>query len=113
MSERPEAETDDPNLLAGEYVLGVLDHDARREAERRLAADPAFARDVAAWSERLGPLLEEIAPVSPPEHVWAGVAAALAPRPPRASCRTERGSGAPGRLSPPGRWRPASLRSRC
>ena len=34
---------DDDDLLAGEYVLGVLDADARREAQHRIGADRDFA----------------------------------------------------------------------
>ena len=66
--------------LAAEYVLGVLDGDARREAERRIATDPAFAREVAFWEERLGGLASEVAPVAPPEGVWQRVDAAITPR---------------------------------
>ena len=40
---------DDDDLLAGEYVLGVLDADARREAQRRIGADRDFAARVARW----------------------------------------------------------------
>ena len=40
----------DRDLLAAEFVLGALEGEERREAERLLAADAAFARSVAAWS---------------------------------------------------------------
>lgn len=64
-------------LLAAEYALGVLDATARREAERRIAAEPAFAAEVAAWQARLAPMLDEIAPVPAPARVWPRIRAAL------------------------------------
>lgn len=56
--------------LAGEYVLGVLDPSERAEAERRLAADPSFARSVAWWEERLTPLAADVASAQPSEGLW-------------------------------------------
>ena len=61
--------TDDPTinpaegnqLLAAEYVLGVLGIEERREVERRLAQEPALAREVAFWEERLGGLADAVA----------------------------------------------------
>lgn len=50
----PEHEGDD--LTAAEYVLGVLPQDERRQAERRIDTDPAFARLVDAWEVRLAPM---------------------------------------------------------
>jgi anti-sigma-K factor RskA len=59
---------EDRDLLAAEYVLGVLSAAERREAERRLQADLAFQRDVAFWEERLGGLASSIMPVTPPAN---------------------------------------------
>ncbi|MEH0195316.1 anti-sigma factor [Caulobacter sp. CCNWLY153] len=64
--------------LAGEYVLGVLDAAERAEAERRLAADPAFARSVAWWEERLTPLAADIAAAQPSEGLWPRIQALVA-----------------------------------
>ncbi|PVM86121.1 anti-sigma factor [Caulobacter radicis] len=64
--------------LAGEYVLGVLDATERAEAERRLAADPAFARSVAWWEERLTPLAADIAAAQPSEGLWPRIQAMVA-----------------------------------
>jgi anti-sigma-K factor RskA len=41
---------------AAQYALGVGDAASRAAAVRRIATDPAFASQVAAWSERLHPL---------------------------------------------------------
>jgi len=67
-----------PDMLAAEYVLGVLDASARAEAQARLAADPAFAEEVTYWEARLGPLAEDTAPVEPSPEMWARVEAATA-----------------------------------
>ena len=42
----------DDKMLAGEYVLGLLEGAARLDAERRLALDVAFAREVEIWRVR-------------------------------------------------------------
>ena len=62
---------------AAEYVLGVLSANERRSIEQRIAREPAFAREVAFWEEKLGGLAEGIAPVHPPAGAWARIEAAL------------------------------------
>ena len=64
-------------IIAAEYVLGVLGADERREVERRLAQEPALASAVAFWEEQLGVLADEVAPVTPPQHTWSQIAAAI------------------------------------
>src|SRR5262249_52001018 len=64
-------------LIAAEYVLGVLGADERREVERRLAREPALASEVAFWEERLGVLADAVAPVTPPQHTWSKIEAAI------------------------------------
>ena len=68
---------DEPQSLAAEYVLGVLDEAERREAERRIAREPSFAAEVAYWEARLVTLAEDVAEVAPPARVWRDVEAAL------------------------------------
>ncbi len=70
------SEPPDGALTAAEYVLGVLDAAARRAAQLRLAREPAFASDVAAWQGRLAPLIEEIVPVPAPLSLWPRIARA-------------------------------------
>jgi anti-sigma-K factor RskA len=78
---------DGGNLIAAEYVLGVLSADERREVERRLAQEPALASEVAFWEERLTGLADTVAPVTPPQSIWSRIEAAIgapaagAPRP--------------------------------
>jgi anti-sigma-K factor RskA len=67
---------DDPKLrelLAGEYVLGVMPLLARARFERLLQSDDALAREVAAWEERFSPLDATTEAMVPPEHVWRAI----------------------------------------
>src|SRR5215475_15793141 len=75
---------DDGNLVAAEYVLGVLGAAERREVERRLGREPALAFEVEFWEDRLTGLVDEVAPVAPPEAAWLRIETAIgaAPRPP-------------------------------
>jgi len=82
---------DGGNLVAAEYVLGVLGAEERREVERRLAQDPALATEVAFWEERLGGLADAVAPVAPPPHTWSRIEAS----------RSGAASASPRRRSPP------------
>ncbi|MET0328109.1 MAG: anti-sigma factor [Luteimonas sp.] len=71
-SEPPRAD-----LLAGEYVLGVLDAETRVAVETRMTRDPAFARLVDDWTMRLAPWLDEFDTGPVPAHVWPRIRAAL------------------------------------
>jgi anti-sigma-K factor RskA len=44
-------------LIAGEFVLGLLDSDQRKLAIERAFTDPDFSAEIAAWEDRLRPLL--------------------------------------------------------
>ena len=68
-------------LIAAEYALGVLAGPERAAAESRAAREPAFARMIAAWEDRLAPWAGEIAEVAAPPQVWDRIATALPPRP--------------------------------
>lgn len=52
----PRLPPEDDDLLAAEYVLGVLPLAERRAAAGRLDVDGAFAARVAAWEARFAPL---------------------------------------------------------
>ena len=65
------------DILAGEYVLGVLDATQRVEVQRRIASDPGFARLVSQWEHRLAPLLESLGSETVPAHVWPRIRSAL------------------------------------
>jgi anti-sigma-K factor RskA len=67
----PERGSDD--LVAAEYVLGVLPADERQAASRRVEVDAAFARLVDAWEVRLAPLGSAYPDAAPPESVKAAI----------------------------------------
>ena len=67
---------DDPELrelLAAEYVLGTMPSRSRRRFERLIAGDPALARVVGAWADRLVPLDTATPAEEPPARVWRAV----------------------------------------
>jgi anti-sigma-K factor RskA len=79
MSETDHSGTEDgAPIVAGEYVLGVLDASERSAAAQRIEREPDFAHEVAFWEERLGGLADEVRPVTPPNAVWSGIEAAIA-----------------------------------
>jgi anti-sigma-K factor RskA len=61
------------DLLAAEYVLGVLPADERGQAARRVETDPAFASLVDGWEVRLSPLAAGYDPVDVPVAVKAAI----------------------------------------
>lgn len=74
--------------LAGEYALGVQTAAEREASEKRLQSDPEFAQDVAAWNERLMPMVDALPAVEPPRVVWMRILAQLG-QPVSAPVRTE------------------------
>jgi len=58
------------HVLAGEYVLGVLEPDAAREVAGALAQNAALSRAVRFWEERLHPLSGLASPAEPPAGMW-------------------------------------------
>ncbi|MDR7033368.1 MULTISPECIES: anti-sigma factor domain-containing protein [unclassified Mesorhizobium] len=63
----PERGGDD--MLAAEYVLGVLPAEERQTAGRRADAETEFARLVDAWEVRLAPLASAYPEIEPPASV--------------------------------------------
>jgi len=82
-----EAEPDDQELLAAEYVLGTLDAQERARARDLVTMDSAFAAIVRAWERRLGELNVLVAAVEPPPDIWDRIKAGIAGRPPREELR--------------------------
>lgn len=68
---RPERENDD--IVAAEYVLGVLPADERQAVARRAENDTAFARLIDAWEMRLAPLAAGYAEIEVPAAVKAAI----------------------------------------
>jgi anti-sigma-K factor RskA len=57
---------EDRDARIAEYVIGTLSGEDRAAFEAELARDEGLRRAVAAWSERLQPLADSVAPVAPP-----------------------------------------------
>jgi anti-sigma-K factor RskA len=66
---------EDRDLLAAEYVLGVLEGAERADVIRRADRDDALRAAIADWEERLAPLASTVAPVTPPPALWQRVEA--------------------------------------
>jgi anti-sigma-K factor RskA len=72
--------THDPNedfLLAGEYVLGVLDGAERDAFERRAMRESALREHIAYWQERFADLDQGIVPKDVPPALWPKIEAQL------------------------------------
>jgi anti-sigma-K factor RskA len=89
MSDLPD-DPDDRDLLAAEYVLGVLEAAEAEAVEALAAREVAVVIAIEDWQRRLAPLALIVAPVPPPETLWPRLAAAIggfeeaAPAPPAA-----------------------------
>jgi len=75
----------DPDMMAAEYALGLLEGTERASAMRRSLTDPDFAREVEWWRHRFTAMFDEYHPVAAPELqidriVAAPVAAPATPR---------------------------------
>lgn len=58
------------DVLAGEYVLGLLEGEERATFEHRLARDRELQVLVARWQTRFAPLDAIATPVAPPAELW-------------------------------------------
>lgn len=66
-------------VLAGEYVLHLLDATERRAFESRLNSEPALHNLVRDWEAGLAPLAKDIAPVLPPARLKTELERSLFP----------------------------------
>lgn len=90
---------DDPDVVAAELALGLLEGDDRAAALRRVLADPDFARDVEQWRTHFGLLFAETASVDPSASFAGRVEAQIDPA----------AAAAPRRAANAGLWRPLAL----
>jgi anti-sigma-K factor RskA len=74
---------DADDLLAAEYVMGLLDGADWRAARLRADTDGAFAARVQAWENRLAPLNDAYGSVPLPPDLWPKIAAQVVPAPRR------------------------------
>jgi len=95
-----DANDNDIEGLAAEYVLGSLRLAERRTVERRRRDDRALDAAVAAWERRLGALADGAPGVEPPAHVFEHIAR-----------RLWGGGGRSARVLSlhPARWRPVAI----
>ena len=70
-------DTDTPDMLAAEYVLGTLASNEREQAQNLIANDPAFAALVRSWDQRLGQLHAMVVSVEPPPETWSRIQARI------------------------------------
>ncbi|MEQ7918803.1 anti-sigma factor [Xanthomonas sp. WHRI 1810A] len=71
MNETPgNARDPDLHTLAGEYVLGTLSAQQRKDVQQRLPNEPALQAAVDAWEERLVSLTHLAAPQTPSPRLW-------------------------------------------
>jgi anti-sigma-K factor RskA len=75
MSEAPELS--ESEAFAAEHALGVLTSNERRQAETRMAAEPAFAAEVEAWRERLAPMADTAEAIPAPHDLWLRIERSL------------------------------------
>jgi anti-sigma-K factor RskA len=77
---------EDRDASIAEYVLGTLAGEERAAFEAELGRDPDLRRAVAAWSDRLQPLADSVAPVAPPvalrDRILARIGGAQTAEPP-------------------------------
>ena len=85
----------DRDILAGEYVLGLLDGETTREVERALDSDPDLRRRVEAWEVRLQPLSEGLPSGAADPALWERIERDLTVM----RHRRGRATGSPGRLT--------------
>lgn len=77
-TDTPQAEPPfDDEFLAAEYVLHLLDAEARRSFEARLAAEPALREEVHRWEAHFASLAEEVPETAPPARVKAALMAQI------------------------------------
>jgi anti-sigma-K factor RskA len=67
----------DDSPLAAEYVMGLLDTEARADAERRIASDADFARQVETWRARFSQLDDTAEEVAPAGDLWQRIESSL------------------------------------
>jgi anti-sigma-K factor RskA len=67
------AERGGDEILAAEYVIGVLPADERQAVSARIEREPAFARLVDQWEAHLAPMAGAYQPVDPPASVKSAI----------------------------------------
>jgi anti-sigma-K factor RskA len=74
----------DNKALAGEYVLGLLEGEAKMTVERRIASDADFAREIEAWRSRLAAFDDTVDPRAAGDTLWSRIETSLSGPPAQA-----------------------------
>ena len=74
------SQPEDRDVLAGEYVLGLLDPAAMAEVEQALGSDSDLTRRIGFWEERLLPATAALGKVEVDPAQWARIEQTLAMR---------------------------------
>lgn len=77
---RPDDTQEDIDNLAGEYVLGTLPAEQRKQVQAQLPENIPLRDAVARWEERLLPLNTLAQPVTPSASLWRRISATLQPQ---------------------------------
>ena len=72
-------ERDERDIVAGEYVLGVLGAEEMQDVERALATDGELRAAVTFWEAKLHPLSMLTEVQTPPAEVWNAIEARITP----------------------------------
>ncbi len=75
----------DRDILAGEYVLGLLDGAEKEAFERRMAGDASLDAAVARWQARLAPIDATARPIEPSTGLWQRIENGLDQAPARSA----------------------------
>ena len=67
-------DTDADDVMAADFVMGLLDDAEHAAAERRIETDGGFARAVSAWRERLADLDSTAEETAPSPALWQRIA---------------------------------------
>ncbi|HXQ41825.1 MAG TPA: anti-sigma factor [Candidatus Udaeobacter sp.] len=72
------SDSEELHVLAGEYVLGVLEPEVMNELALAAGSNPALSLAIAYWEERLHGLSRLALPADPPPQTWARIAERIA-----------------------------------
>jgi anti-sigma-K factor RskA len=96
---------DNKDVLAGEYVLGLLPADEAEAVRRAALTDPALRDAIAAWRDHLQPLAATVAPEKPSPFLWSRIEAGMQDRQSNVPAAAEPAASSPSR----GPWRGVAI----
>jgi anti-sigma-K factor RskA len=79
MSDVDQAGHEDLDLLAAEYVMGVVPLEEHKRIEALIRSEPTLAGLVASWRRRLGPLDQTAAEGRVSEDLWSRIDKSIGP----------------------------------